>query len=482
MRRITTFLLAGAMCVFALPAPHTNPAKGPLKVLASNPRFFTDGSGKAVYLAGSHNWVNFKDYGESDSLNRFDYKAYLDFLQAHNHNFFRLWTWELPRSTLGRNAETWVRSPFPWKRSGPGVATDGKPKFDLSRLDDAYFDRLRDRVKIARDRGFYVAVTLFDGYGPINNRSAEDGFPFDTGNNVNNLACGGLETQTLAIAGVTTVQENYVRKVVEKLNDLDNVLYEIANEAGPASTEWQYHMIKFIKECEAKKPKKHPVGMSYQLGGKNEALFKSPADWIAPGKDDGYQSEPPASEGTKVIINDTDHSYYWVQLKEAGLPAQQAWVWKSFTRGLNVAFMDPYLINWPGRNAPQGLSPDTYWETIRVNMGYARRFAGRVNLAAMKPIDSLSSTRYCLASPTDKCAEFLVYAPQGGSVDLKLNAVKGKLYPEWFNPSVGSTETGEPVDGGAERSLKTPFIGDAVLYLTQKAPVVKKEPKKKAKK
>ena len=32
------------------------PAKGPLRVLKANPRYFTDGSGKAVYLAGSSCW------------------------------------------------------------------------------------------------------------------------------------------------------------------------------------------------------------------------------------------------------------------------------------------------------------------------------------------------------------------------------------------------------------------------------------------
>lgn len=39
------------------------PAKGPLRILSSNPRYFTDGSGKAIYLAGSHNWHNFQDNG-----------------------------------------------------------------------------------------------------------------------------------------------------------------------------------------------------------------------------------------------------------------------------------------------------------------------------------------------------------------------------------------------------------------------------------
>src|SRR5436190_19410273 len=115
------------------PEPPT--ATRPLRVHPTNPRYFTDGSGKAIYLTGSHTWVNFKDYGTSDPPPAFDYERFLDFLQDHNHNFFRLWSWELPRSTSGRSAEMWHRSPFPWPRTGPGTATDGKPRFDLSQLD-----------------------------------------------------------------------------------------------------------------------------------------------------------------------------------------------------------------------------------------------------------------------------------------------------------------------------------------------------------
>ena len=33
-------------------------ATGPLRVNPANRRYFTDGSGKAIYLAGSHTWAN----------------------------------------------------------------------------------------------------------------------------------------------------------------------------------------------------------------------------------------------------------------------------------------------------------------------------------------------------------------------------------------------------------------------------------------
>jgi hypothetical protein len=32
----------------------------PLKVLPANPRYFSDGSNRAVYLTGSHTWLNFR--------------------------------------------------------------------------------------------------------------------------------------------------------------------------------------------------------------------------------------------------------------------------------------------------------------------------------------------------------------------------------------------------------------------------------------
>ena len=57
-----------------------------------------------------------------------------------------------------------IVEPTIYERTGPGTAMDGKAKFDLSRFNDPFFDRLRDRVEIANSRGFYVSVMLFQGY------------------------------------------------------------------------------------------------------------------------------------------------------------------------------------------------------------------------------------------------------------------------------------------------------------------------------
>lgn len=70
------------------------PIMGPIQVSPANPRYFTDGSGRAIYLTGSHYWLNLQDGGFTDPSPTFNYENWLDFLQSNNHNFFRLWTWE----------------------------------------------------------------------------------------------------------------------------------------------------------------------------------------------------------------------------------------------------------------------------------------------------------------------------------------------------------------------------------------------------
>jgi hypothetical protein len=73
----------------------THAAMGPLKVHPTNSRYFADGNGNAVYLTGSHVWYNLQDRGNTNPPPAFDYNRYLNFLKNHNHNFIRLWTWEL---------------------------------------------------------------------------------------------------------------------------------------------------------------------------------------------------------------------------------------------------------------------------------------------------------------------------------------------------------------------------------------------------
>ena len=430
-------------------------ATGPLRVLTANPRYFTDGSGKAIYLSGSHTWANLVDQGTTDPPSVFDYAAYLNFLVAHNHNFFRLWTWTLPHAN---DAERPFSKPLPWPRVGPGTASDGKPQFDLNQFDQTYFDRLRARVIAAGQNGIYVSIMLFEGYDLQFMTQSNDGDPFAGGNNVNGISCGGTCPHTLPQnAAVTAIEQAYLRKVVDTVVDLDNVLYEVANEAGPYSTSWQYSIINYVKQYEATKPKQHPAGMTFQYsGGTDSALTSSPAEWISP-----VDQLPAPADGSKVVVNDTDHSYGWANMRSDGQGAQQKWAWENFSIGNNLLFMDPYLVVWPGRNAPGPTTVDPYWEVLRNALGRTRVYAQKMNLAAMTPQGSLCSTGFCLANVG---AEYLVYQPSGGS--FSVNLVAGTYSYEWYNPSSGViASTGLLTATGGNQTLVPSFSGDAVLYL-----------------
>jgi hypothetical protein len=124
-------------------------------------------------------------------------------------------------------------TPQPWPRTGPGAARDGKPKFDLARFDQAYFDRLRDRVVAAGNQGIYVSVMLFEGFS-LHLTAAPDnveGHPFHAANNVNGIGIGSIDDyQVLPLdPRVQALQEAYICKVIDTVHDLPNVLYEVAN-------------------------------------------------------------------------------------------------------------------------------------------------------------------------------------------------------------------------------------------------------------
>jgi hypothetical protein len=431
-------------------------AAGPLRVDATNPRYFSDGA-RIVYLTGSHTWQTLKDRALTDPPAPFDYAAYLSFLVAHHHNFFRLWTWEQPHSWNNNtdNLKRWF-TPFPWPRSGPGMAADGKPRFDLARFDQAYFDRVRARVVAAGQRGIYVAITLFNGWDV--NRAWNDkdgGFPFGSGNNVNGISSNGVDSQTLKTPAVTQLQDAYVRKIVDTVSDLDNVLFEISNESDGGGAAWQAHMIDLIHQYEAGKAKRHPVGLTAYIPGTDEELLASRADWIAP------LGRALTSTGRKVVINDSDHSYYWTDLKTDGPAAHRAWVWSTLMRGASPIFMDPYLEVWGGRNAPNGATPDPSWNALRDAMGDARRYADRLDLRRAVPSGALTSTGLALAEPG---AQYLVFQPAAGAFTVTLAA--GTYTQEWFDPVARTTAPTSTITATAgSRSFTPPFSGPAVLYL-----------------
>jgi hypothetical protein len=393
------------------------------------------------------------------------------------------------------------------------MAKDGKPKFDLSKFDQAFFDRLRDRVVAAGNEGIYVAVMLFDGWA-LHLSPAPDnveGHPFHAANNVNGIGITSIADYQVLPLGprVQALQEAYIRKVVDAVHDLPNVLYEVANESSGGgavdknfaqmlglgdppnwgnSTQWQYWVIDVVKQHEKQKGyETHPIGMTMQFPVAdqtrvNEPLFESRADWISPGYDDEiftggrhpmapgappsrWYDNPPAGDGRKVVITDTDHY--------APGKGDALWAWKSFLRGHHPILMDFGLIGGvsPSESAasPPGVPSYASFEDARYAMGDTRRYAERMNLIDMVPRGDLSATGYALANPGK---EYLVLQPGETNGAFEAQLAAGTYTVEWYNVQTRETKTGSVLRVERDRrvSFTSPFArGASVLYLVGEA-------------
>ncbi len=464
-----------------------SPIQGPLRH-SKNPNYFADARGNPLILCGSHSWNTLQDWGSNGTPRPLDFPAFVRFLRAHGHNFTLLWCTELPTFRGLPTTETappdFTVSPFPWMRTGPGLATDGGLKFDLTKFNPAYFNRLRTRVQALHRAGIYAGVYLFSGEFLLRFRCATDGYPFTGANNVNGVEDGyrseAPETAVLSITmttpnAITDFQDAYVRKVVDTLNDLPNVLWIVSEEAPARSTWWNDHLISLVRAYEKGKRYQHPIGYATLDSPSDSVLYNSDADWVAP----AAWVSPATSCGTgqpscKVNVNDSDHSYFgmWNDTPQKN----RNFAWQNFTTGNQVLFMDPYLVYYPRQNRNLcaspingiGSKPDPRWENFRNNLGYMLRYSRKLNLTHVTPSEALCSTRFCLAQTPSVSAEYLVYAPAGGDFTLDLSAMPNarKLAVEWFNPANGTTIYQKPIAAGSvSQPFSPPFSGDAVLYL-----------------
>lgn len=152
----------------------------------------------------------------------FYYQSFLDTLKANNINFVRVWV-----------NYHWTRSLTPFMKNGDG-------KYDLTKPNPVFYDRLKGFVEYAADRDIIVMVTLFDGCGlwapeiggrefywkdlPYNDANGYD-------NNVNNFIRHPNDFfKTGDSDPIWQVNKRLIDEVTARLGNFGNVIYEIMNE------------------------------------------------------------------------------------------------------------------------------------------------------------------------------------------------------------------------------------------------------------
>ena len=450
-----------------------------LSVHPNNPRYFTNGSGRTIYLAGHQIFVDLQDNSFNKEFIRrkqriLDWNKYVDFLKSHNFNYLRNWViWSTGSGAMApvNNA---IAFPMPYKRvKGYGKAKDGKDKFDLHRFDEVFFQRMRKRCGDLHKSGIYVSIMLFEVYGFLNGeacgnpeQSLWDGNVFNKANNINGIhvdydADGkGIEFFYTKDKRILRLQKEYVKKVIDTVNHLDNVFYEISNELY--APQWQYEMIEFIKRYEKTKPKQHLILMS--AGGRTrkggwkqmgrDAVVNGPSDCFAVAG--SWQSgryrkkDPPVNNSGKPGIVDMDHV--------APGSNDGGFVWSAFTRGYHFNLYDKPF------ESPEAEGPE--WQCVRFNVGQTVEYAKKMDLKNVSPRDDLASTGFCLAKPG---YQYVVYQP-GGAPFTASGLRGGTSYCyEWYNTEQHKVVSSGRVRPSGSKESFTPANKGFVLYLSSSA-------------
>ena len=224
-------------------------------------------------------------------INRpFRYESYLEDAAAKGQTLTRLFTlFRELQSALNPYSTCKPESPdfiTPFRRTGPGNALDGEPRFDLSQWNDEYFERLHGFLGLAAEYAIIVEVVLFsnsysDSVWSLN--------PLHPANNVNLDAEKPIRWQDYLSGRSEELlhwQEAHARYIIEQTNQYDNIIYEICNEPGafrsgdlPGADEvnaWQSRMIELVRSVEKDKSDQHLI--AGQQAFLYDPVFEQPAD------------------------------------------------------------------------------------------------------------------------------------------------------------------------------------------------------------
>ena len=483
-------------------APASLLAAQPLARHKNNPAYLAF-RGKATILVGSG-----EHYGAV--VNRdFDYRKYLDTLAADGLNLTRLFVgtyYEKP-GDFGIEANTLAPAPgralVPWARSDTSGAADGGAKFDLSRWDPAYFERLRSFVAEAGKRGIVVEVVLFSSYYG----SGWPYAPLHAANNVNGIGAVPKEkAQTLDNGNLLAEQEKVARKIVAELKDFDNVYYEIQNEpwadheraadvvnvsvlpgdvappgafwknrvdlAGPESLVWQARIAAVIAEEEDRLGVRHLVAQNYcnhrypvrdvdprvsilnfHYAWPEAATLNAGLGRVVSFDETGF-----ASAADRVGAPETDAVY-----------RRQAWeflmagggVFSMLDYSFAVGHEDGTLAN----RAPGGGSP-ALRRQLRVLKDFLHGF-DIPDLAARPGLVETSPGAFTRAIGTKKRRG--VYVRGDGRTVLGLDLPKGDWREEWIDTKTGAVvKKGAFAHKGGRRELASPpYEGDVALRVVR---------------
>ena len=389
-----------------------------------------------------------------------------------NHNF--------DGSAERRTGDVWA--PFmelPWARSGQGQAWDGLSKYDLTRFNPWYFDRVSGFADIADRRGLILYYNTYFQHWLLESRSHYVDFPWRP---VNAVQDTGMVDEVPAAESFYDVSHPerrrlhrlYLRKSLDALKNNTNVVFGIDREyTGPLS--FVQFWLDTIAEWER------------DTGRRVFISLEIPKDQM-----DAILADP--VRGRRISAVDFHH---WVYRPDGQLFAVRGGIDRApreqrndilnsadltalRTQVTDPAFDGPELT----RSPEYGRLVDTLWKTTpamryRAWREYRDRYPELVVLTEADGFPALTrgieaaapkaerartrsvrlvSSQDASWAMSDPGRRHLVYSVSGGAAELDLSGDRARYAVTWIDGATASRVPGTTITGGGVVELRPPHL------------------------
>ena len=395
-----------------------------------------------------------------------------------------------------------VWAPFyemPWARSGTGAAWDGLSRFDLSKYNQWYFDRVREFAELAARNGLVVYHNLYNTHNVLEIPPHWIDYPWRPANNVNDT---GLpepppieEGKTLNVgnqffsttyAPLRALHRAYILHTLDELGSSSNIIFGVGFQfAGPLAfqqffqdtvAEWEKrtgHSVRIVLTTSkditdailADPVRSRQVAVVNTLywqyrpdgslwaprGGQNLAFRELSRRSFG---DAGGDTPPPTS---------SQQVYRQVREYRDRFPEKAVVAWHSGVGPLPILMAGgaQALLQNPAAGQRQGVGVD------KTPLDSFVRDHLASDLAKIAPRDGWlgdEQNNWCLAGATE--GPILIASLTGTSIQLKHDFSAAAYRGIWFNLKTGETKTLDAVsDWRSGSAIRKPTDGEWLLLL-----------------
>ncbi|MDC0936413.1 DUF6298 domain-containing protein [Pirellulales bacterium] len=391
-------------------------------------------------------------------------------------------------------------SPFleqPWARSGEGRAWDGLSKYDLTKFNDWYFQRLKQFADLCDRKGTILIHNHYMQHALLETNAHYVDFPWRPTNCIQQTELPDEIPAANAFYDIShpfrrQLHRAYIRKCLDVLGTNTNVVYLCSEEyTGPR--EFIEFWLDTIIDWEEETGHDVHVGLSATkdvmdaiLSDRARAKKISTIDlrywWYEP---DGGLRAPSggrqiAGRYTYELFRTTPAQIhrqvaeYRRKYPEKAIihahPESRQGAWAALMGGASLLVGQ---LPYPDKKDPLEYTSPQPCDEIQPLYDFVREQLS-ATLPQLSPHDELvksDNSAWCLADPKDT---YLVYALAGGPIQLDLSTAASSFDARWFNPRTGKLYDAHegPVTGGAVVRFTAPDQKDWGLWLRKSGDVI----------